>query len=313
LTFAPAELQEEFMNGPLKKWTTKGSLIAVLVLACSAGVTGVSSSVSSAAPAVGHIAHVAGGVKAYKNSLDHNTKGWCTVAQGCNGQGGNEADYGTIDIVPHTYSNSGGYASAVAGPGQSHYARVTGAGLDQDTLTGCPQPGYDASVNSPYCEGPYVCYSGTCSDSVFPTNGFTSSIEVYIDPVWAAANPGQNVDWDVGLNNTSGSYLNDNGFTMCTTSASGGGFYVNLNQFGGCNPSSEELTAAGWYKFNQDFQSVGGVVNVTYTITPPSGPVWTQVVNTGEPTSGTGGPSYGWFADEDVLGLPVAKISLKKN
>ena len=52
------------MNGPLKKWTTKGSLIAVLVLACSAGVTGVSSSVSSAAPAVGHIAHVAGGVKA---------------------------------------------------------------------------------------------------------------------------------------------------------------------------------------------------------------------------------------------------------
>jgi hypothetical protein len=124
---------------------------------------------------------------------------------------------------------------------------------------------------------------------------------------------GREVDWDVGLNNTSGSYLNDNGFTMCTTTAGGGGFYVNLNQFSSCNPSAEELTAAGWYTFKQDFQSTAGQVVVTYSVTPPSGPVWSSVVDTGESTSGTGGPSYGWFADEDVLGLPIAQISLKNN
>jgi hypothetical protein len=100
---------------------------------------------------------------------------------------------------------------------------------------------------------------------------------------------------------------------MCTTAAGGGGFYVNLNQFSSCNSSAEELTAAGWYTLKQDFQSVAGQVVVTYSVTPPTGPVWSSVVNTGEATTATGGPSYGWFADEDVLGLPIAQISLKNN
>ncbi len=297
------------MKRPRTNWARTPGLLVAVALGCLVGVTGLSASAGAVT------AHGApGAVKNYKNTLARNTKGWCTPAQGCNGGGGNEADYGTIDIVSHTYSNYGGYAPAVAGPGgQKHYGRVTGAGLDQDTPTGCPTPGYYAPDNTPYCEGPYICYSGTCADSIFPTNGFTSSIEIYIDPAWAAANPGQNVDWDVGLNNTSGNYLNDNGFTMCSTTAGGGGFYVNLNQFGSCNPSSEELTNAGWYTFNQDFQSVGGQVLVTYSVVPPTGPTWTSVVNTGLSTSSTGGPSYGWLADEDVLGLPIARVSLQKN
>lgn len=291
------------------KWRAGGSVIAMLALvgAVSIGVIGISTSVAGAKPSKVKI-------PSYSNKLSSNTKGWCTAAQGCNGQGGNEADYGTIDIVKPSYSNYGGYGTNTPAPaGQKKFARITGAGLDQDTISGCPTPGYDASLNTPYCEGPYVCFGGACSEAAFPTDGFTSSIMVYIDPTWAAAHPGQNVDWDVGLNNTSGSYLNDNGFTMCTTSAGGGGFYVSLNQFSSCNPTAEELTAAGWYQFKQDFQSVAGQIVVTYTLTPPSGPAWTSTVNTGEPTSGTGGPSYGWFADEDVLGLPIAQISLKGN
>jgi len=63
----------------------------------------------------------------------------------------------------------------------------------------------------------------------------------------------------------------------------------------------------------QVFQSVAGQIVVTYSVTPASGPAWTSIVNTGEPTSGTGGPSYLWFADEDVLGLPIAQVSLKSN
>ncbi len=290
-----------------KKWRAGGSIIRLvaLVAAVSIGVIGISSSVAGAR---------AIRIPNYQNKLASNTNGWCTAAQGCNGQGGNQADYGTIDIVKPSYSNYGGYADGAPAPaGQKKYARITGAGLDQDTISGCPTPGYDASLNTPYCEGPYVCFGGSCSEAVFPTNGFTSSILVYVDPTWAAANPGQEVDWDVGLNNTSGAYLNDNGFTMCTTAAGGGGFYVNLNQFGSCNPSSEELTAAGWYTLKQDFQSVAGQIDVTYTLTPPTGPAWSSVVNTGESTSSTGGPSYGWFADEDVLGLPIAQISLKNN
>jgi hypothetical protein len=301
----------------MRTWGARSAILATLVMASCAGVVGISTSVGAAAVprSAASVAQGASAFTNYKNKLSHKTTGWCTAAQGCNGGGGNEADYGTIDIVPHTYSNYGGYAPSVPGPGgQSHYARISGAGLDQDTITGCPTPGYYAPDNTPYCQGPYVCFAGTCAQSSFPTNGFTSSIKVYIDPVWAAANPGQEVDWDVGLNNTSGAYLNDNAFTMCSTSAGGGGFYVNLNQFSSCNANSEELTTAGWYTLTQDFQSVSGDVGVTYSVTPPTGPVWSSgVVNTGLPTSGTGGPSYGWFADEDVLGLPVAQITMKKN
>jgi hypothetical protein len=304
----------------MKKWRAGGSLIAMVALvgSMSIGVIGLSTSVAGAKPRQSGAVANARKTKtvAYSNKLSSNTKGWCTYAEGCNGQGGNESYYGTINIVKPASGNYGGYANTAPAPaGQKKFARVTGAGLDQDTLSGCPTPGYDTSLNTPYCEGPYVCYGGTCTESVFPTEGFTSSILVYIDPAWAYANPGQNVDWDVGLNNTSGSYLSDNGFTMCTTTAGGGGFYVSLNQFSSssCNPSSEELTAAGWYNFKQDFQSVAGNIVVTYTLTPPTGPAWTNVVNTGLPTSGTGGPSYGWFADEDALGLPVAQVSLKNN
>jgi hypothetical protein len=32
----------------------------------------------------------------------------------------------------------------------------------------------------------------------------------------------------------------------------------------------------------------------------------------GRATTGVVGPRYGWFADEDVSGLPVAQVSLKK-
>ncbi|MGD0311246.1 MAG: hypothetical protein ABSC90_02195 [Acidimicrobiales bacterium] len=291
------------------KWRTGGSIIGILAMVgtVSIGMIGMSGSVAGARTVKVKIPN-------YVNKLSSNTNGWCTPSQGCNGQGGNEADYGTIDIVKPSYDNYGGYGAHTPSPaGQKNFARITGAGLDQDTINGCPTPGYDASLNTPYCEGPYVCYGGSCSEAAFPTNGFTSSIMVYVDPTWAAANPGQEVDWDVGLNNTSGSYLNDNGFTMCTTAAGGGGFYVNLNQFSSCNSSAEELTAAGWYTLKQDFQSVAGQVVVTYSVTPPTGPVWSSVVNTGEATTATGGPSYGWFADEDVLGLPIAQISLKNN
>ena len=269
------------------------------------GVTAVTASVAGAA---------AKSPANYHNKLSSNTNGWCTPAQGCNGLGGNASYYGTIDIVKPSYSNNGGYGSAAPAPaGQRKFARITGAGLDQDGPAGCPQPGYDTALNTPYCEGPYVLYGGAGTDSVFPANGFNSSIKVYIDPAWADANPGQFLEWDVGLNNTSGQYLNDNGFTMCSENSGTGGFYVNLNQFDSCNPSSEVLTVAGWYTLQQDFQSVGGAITVTYTLTPPTGPAWTSVVNTGLPTSGTGGPSYGWFAAEDVQGLPVADISLHRN
>jgi hypothetical protein len=38
--------------------------------------------------------------------------------------------------------------------------------------------------------------------------------------------------------------------------------------------------------------------------------VFSDIQQTAIQTADAGGPSYGWFPDEDVLGLPVAQISL---
>ncbi len=42
----------------------------------------------------------------------------------------------------------------------------------------------------------------------------------------ANRNPGQVIDWDVALNNSSGGIGEDNAFNLCSTSAGGGGFDI---------------------------------------------------------------------------------------
>ncbi len=249
----------------------------------------------------------AGSVKKYSNTLKKNTKGWCTYAEGCNGQVG--SDYGTIDVVPQSFSNDGGYAAAVAGPGrQKAYARVSGAGTDQDSISGCPSPG------SENCTGPYILYGGTGTYAVFPSSGFASSIKIYLDTAWAAANPGQVVDWDVSLNDNTGAFLRDFSFNLCTTADDGGGFYVSdANGAGGCSTGPTEITTSGWYNFEQQFYGIGGQIDVQYLVANSSSQtVFSNLDESGIAQGDAGGPNYGWFPDEDVLGLPVAQVSLTK-
>jgi hypothetical protein len=247
-----------------------------------------------------------GAVTNYKNKLDKNTKGWCTYAEGCNGQIGN--DYGTIDVVPQSYSNNGGYAAAVPGPTRSEkaYARVSGAGGYQETGSGCPSPGDEN------CTGPYILYGGSGTDSKFPKNGFDSSIQIYLDPSWAAANPGQVIDWDVSLNNNSGAFLEDFVFNLCSTANDGGGYYLSVsNNAGGCSTGPTEVTRAGWYTLETQFSSVGAAIAVNYIAINPNGSTALyQLEQPGIATRHAGGPNYGWFPDEDALGLPVANVSL---
>lgn len=147
---------------------------------------------------------------------------------------------------------------------------------------------------------------------IFPAGGFSTSIKIYIDAAWAGAHPGNVVDWDVSLRDSSGGFLQDNAFNMCSTSSGGGGFYISTSfGAGGCSTGPGELTASGWYTFNLSFTSVGGVVQDTYSVLDSSATsVFNQVVNTGNATTGVGGPDYGWLPDEDVLGLPIAQVSL---
>lgn len=251
--------------------------------------------------------------KNYKNTLRANTKGWCDGAGSppCDGN-----YYGTIDVVKSSYSNGGGanYAVSVPGPnGAKKYARATGAGPSfggyQTTPTGCPVPG------SENCTGPYTTWGNPTAPDVFPTRtGFTTSIQIYLDTAWAATNPGQVIDWDTALDTSTGGFLSDFVFNMCTSAAGGGGFYISFSTgAGGCSTGPTELTQSGWYTFDEQFQSVAGSLVESGTVLSPSNAsVFTNSDSTGYAISGVGGPIYGWLPDEDVNGLPLANVSLKK-
>jgi hypothetical protein len=303
------------MSKQFRKWGLRGSAVGIVALVSSVGF---GMAVSTAAPRP-HVAvsHTLPNVSNFFNSLASNTNGWCTFASGCNGVQ-SPTTYGTIDSVPSTFSNYGGYAPSVPGPiGQTgSYARVSGSG---DSSLGClTQPGNVSSPGDENCSGPYTLYGNDNQATVFPTHGFTTSIKIYLNRTWAAANPGQVVDWDVALNTNTAAYLQDYIFNLCSTSAGGGGWYASVSSnAGACSTGPAEIKTSGWYTFVIDFHPVGSNVDVNYSIKNPVGnsvagfPI--ANVNSGHATSSVGGPAYGWLPDEDVLGLPIARSSLTVN
>jgi len=250
----------------------------------------------------------------FHNKLSGNTNGWCTgVGQPCDG-----VVYGTIDIVKPSFSNGGGanYGTATPAPtGQAKFARLSGGGTGSGgyltTPTGCPVAGGEN------CTGAYTKFGNAVHPQIF--QAFTDSVKIYVDPAWAAANPGQVVDWDVATDNSTGGFGEDYAFNLCSTAAAGGGFYVSWNNgSGGCSTPADanylgELTGPGWFTFSHQFTNVGGVLYCHYSIqNAANATVASATQNSGNAITGVGGPRYGWFADEDVNGLPVADVQLIK-
>ena len=300
------------MSSKRKKWGLRGYAIVIAAVMCSIGL---GTTISSAAPRPhsGAVSHADPPVVNWANPLATNTSGWCTFAAGCNGVQ-SPSTYGTIDIVSHTFSNYGGYAPSVNGPiGQtSTYARVSGAG---DTSTGCVVGGVSSPGNE-NCSGPYTFFGTNNHATTFPTHGFTTTLKIDLSKSWAAANPGQVIDWDTALNNTAASFLQDFVFNLCSTTAGGGGYYVSTSSnAGGCTTGPNEITGNGWFTFRMDFHPVGSSVAVTYAIVNSvnNNAVPQVTTNTGHAISTVGGPAYGWLPDEDALGLPIAKSALTVN
>jgi hypothetical protein len=287
------------------------SVIGILALTGSVGLGAIGITASAGGAATASPAHagraVAGSVKKFKNKLNANTNGWCPGLGNlpCNGVSGN---YGTIQIVKASFSNYDGYAPSVAAPvGQTKYARVSGSsdGTQGETTTGCPTPGGEN------CTGPYTLFGSNGTDSVFPAAGFTTSISIYLDTAWATANQGQLIGWDTSLNDNTGTYLQDQTFDICSTA---GGFAIStVFGSGGCTAATPQVTTSGWYTFTQGFiaAAVSGEVSDNFTVVnASSAPVFQQTVDTGYTKATVGGVNYGWFPDEDVLGLPVADSTL---
>ena len=287
--------------------------IPVGMIAISESAAGAAGAKAPTAPTAANAANAANakktsGIARYKNRLAANTKGWCNASPPNAPCDGGVNNYGTIDIVKSSFTNSGGYAPSVPSPGtQKKYARVSGGqstGIGEG-VNGCSVPG------SENCSGPYALFGGG-NYKIFPSSGFTTSVQLYLDTAWANRNPGQVIDWDVALNNSSGGFGEDNAFNLCSTSAGGGGFNISTSfGAGGCSTGPSEITASGWYTFNLTFTVVAGTVQDTYSVlNSANAMVFSSAVNTGNLATAMGGPLYMWLPDEDAQGLPMAQVSL---
>jgi hypothetical protein len=228
----------------------------------------------------------------YFNGFESNTAGWFSNSGG------------TIHREPSGYSSSG-YADGIPSASGEWHARL---GKDPSPAS-CTFGGGTADIHS----GPYTNWGGY--SSIFPTGGYTTRVDVYLDVAWALANPDQRFDWSSAVTNTSGMHRRDFVFNAGTDPL---GFVISgSNNTNRCNsfPANpgrlpQHVTVSGWYTFEHTFTGVAGgplavtmrVINKTTMAT-----VGTWVLS--DPTDiigvTVGGNRYGWFAQNEIDDLAI--------
>jgi hypothetical protein len=298
-----------------------GLLVPSLVLgsgqAAAAGRHIVRARPGIARPMTGSVSYP---VKAFSQEFHKNTQYFCNSSD-CNGNPTNA--YGTVDRVAGNFSNGGygNYAPFTAALDTSSstggYMAVISGDADGNQGAGCP-----SSVTE-YCTGPYAVFgtgAGKGMWDVFPTGGFTVTVDDYLSPTTAGP-AGSVVDNDVILNNNQGAYGIDNIITACAEPTSGGpmGFALNFghNSPGSCS-GTPVVTQDGWYRFVWVFTDNDGYAYLTESVFSEGSSLTLMATSTPQPVSGSqthvsawGGPGVLWFPTEDISGLPIANFDVQ--
>jgi len=234
------------------------------------------------------------------NGFEKNTAGWFDITSGGDG---------TITRQPSGYSNGGGYADKIASASGNWHARLTGDPCDHTPATNC--------------FGPFTRWGGY--SSTFPSGGYLTQVDIYLDVTWSTTHPDYRFDWDSSINDNTGMFLQDYVFNAGTNPAAGGGFFVNASTNATRSAAFPEnpcpspsappntcrtpvlITVSGWYTFRHTFRNNAGSLAVDFDIlqqsTGASVAHWTIVP--GHPISGVGGNRYGWFVIEEIPDLPI--------
>ena len=243
----------------------------------------------------------------YFNGFEKNTDGWFDSSNG---------GYGTITRRPSGYSNGGGYADGIASAAGKWHARLVGFPCD-------PPP---APPNQ-NCLGPFTRWGGY--SSTFPSGGYLTQVDIYLDVNWAASHPDSRFDWDSSINDNTGNFRRDWVFNVGTQlplqsphfiiQSSTNAFRSGANPNTPCpNPATPPnscrppliITTSGWYTFRHTFHDDGsGFLAVDFDIFPLGSNValmhQTIDSNPYDPMSMVGGNRYGWFANEEIPDLPI--------
>ena len=244
----------------------------------------------------------------YFNGFENNTNGWFDLSNG---------HYGHIARRPSGYMNSGGYANGINSAAGHWHARLHG----DPCFT---PPNQD-------CAGPNTNWGGY--SSTFPSGGYLTQVDIYLDVSWAAGHNDVRFDWSSAINNTDGTFRRDFVFNVSTQEPGDPGpsphfiIQTSTNAFrGGANPHFPcpnpatppqntcrppvVITTSGWYTFRHTFHDDGsGFLAVDFDIFPLGSnvPVMHQTIDSNpyDPMSMVGGNRYGWFANEEIPDLAI--------
>lgn len=148
----------------------------------------------------------------------------------------------------------------------------------------------------------------------FPNGGFTTSVDVYLDPSMSPPEQDLRLDWSVAINKPDGNHQRDFIFHIGTDGD--GGFVASAsNNAPGwpANPSASPhaFTGGGWYTLLHEFNDVGGVLSVDMSLLDDSGTVlatWTRS-DPSDVIGGTvGGNRYGWLVTNDFAELHMDNL-----
>jgi hypothetical protein len=228
----------------------------------------------------------------YFNGFETNTAGWFNFSGA------------TISREPSGYLGSG-YASGVASAGGSYHARLTKDPSPGECESGAgPQPVY---------QGPYTNWGGY--SSIFPTGGYTTRLDIYLDTAWAATHADQRFDWSSAISTTTGTHRRDFVFNAGTEPT---GFVISASNNGtrcGAFPQNPgrtpiHIVASGWYTFEHTFTGVpGGPLLVNMRIIQKSTGAIMGTWAPSDPTDiigvNVGGNRYGWFVQNEIHDLAI--------
>ncbi len=174
-----------------------------------------------------------------------------------------------------------------------------------------------------FSAGNWGGYSGDCGCAatacaqpfdVFPTGGYMTSIDIYLD-VDAAHPNDTNWDFSSAINNTLGQHRRDFIFNAAffdsgDMTAPGGGMNRFIIAASNNSPGTPQLgidpvaiTTSGWYTFQHRFRDDGsGVLACDFMIFDPGDALvaqWTRSDPSDIIGSTVGGNRYGWFSNND--------------
>jgi hypothetical protein len=230
----------------------------------------------------------------YFNGFETNTAGWFNLSGA------------TITRRPSGYpTGMGGYASGISSATDGYHARL---GIDPSPDT-CPSGGGP----QPIYYGPYTNWGGY--SSIFPTGGYTTSVDIYLDVTWASTHLDKRFDWASAVNNTSGSHQRDFVFNAGTEPTgfviSGSNNSTRCGAFPG-NPGNlpVHVMVSGWYTFEHTFTGVtGGPLTVFMRVVNKSTNAVVGAWVRSDPMDiigvTVGGNRYGWFVQNEIDQLAI--------